>query len=60
MTMKSIGIGVPEDLIEQIDKERAREGVRTGTTPSRSAWFRRLARAELARKRVSSADAVEA
>lgn len=47
MTMKSIGIGVPEELIERIDKERAREGVRTGTTPSRSKWFRRLARAEL-------------
>jgi|AntRauTorcE11898_2_1112593.scaffolds.fasta_scaffold70704_2 metal-responsive CopG/Arc/MetJ family transcriptional regulator len=59
MTMKSIGIGVPEDLIEQIDKERAREGVRTGTTPSRSAWFRRLARAELGEE-ASSADAVEA
>jgi metal-responsive CopG/Arc/MetJ family transcriptional regulator len=45
--MKSIGIGAPEELIDRIDRERAREGVRTGTTPSRSEWFRRLARREL-------------
>lgn len=45
--MKSIGIGVQEDLLDEIDKERAREGVRTGTTPSRSEWFRRVARREL-------------
>jgi len=58
--MKSIGVGMPEDLIERIDRERAREGVRTGTTPSRSEWFRRVARRELDENPESGTVSVEA
>lgn len=57
--MKSIGIGIPEELKDKIDKERAREGVRTGTTPSRSEWFRRAARRELGEES-EAAEPVEA
>jgi len=58
--MKSIGVGMPAELIDAIDKQRAREGVRTGTTPSRSEWLRRLARRELDDESAPGAESVEA
>lgn len=45
--MKSVGISLPAELLERIDKQRAREGVRTGKTPSRSEWWREAAEAKL-------------
>lgn len=45
--MKSVGISIPADLLEQVDKERARRGVETGDTPSRSEWVREAAAEKL-------------
>lgn len=41
------GIALPEDLLEQIEKARKLEGLKTGETPSRSAWFQQAARQRL-------------
>ena len=58
--MDSIGIAISEELKDRIDKQRAKEGVRTGETPSRSEWFRRLARQELEAADSGTRSAVEA
>jgi metal-responsive CopG/Arc/MetJ family transcriptional regulator len=41
------GIALPEELLDKIDRARQLEGLKTGDTPSRSAWFQRAARQEL-------------
>jgi metal-responsive CopG/Arc/MetJ family transcriptional regulator len=41
------GISIEEELLAEIDRARQLEGVRTGDTPSRSAWFQDAAREKL-------------
>jgi len=45
--MASPSISLPEELLEKIDRQRAREAAENGTVQSRSEWFREAAREKL-------------
>jgi len=46
-------------MLKRIDRERAKEGVRTGETPNRSKWIRRAIKSELESMEVESAETAE-
>jgi len=45
--MASPSISLPDELLAEIDRERAEQAAKTGNVPSRSEWFRQAARQKL-------------
>lgn len=45
--MASPSVSIPDELLAEIDQQRARDAAETGSVQSRSEWFREAAREKL-------------